>query len=271
MCVHLTGKRVKRDGCLFSKGGETRCFFYTRMMKHWGNLLHDFTTKYSKRRGQSCSWGNGTCWAALHSSQASVEMGVCYCSSQDLSRELLCTTNVLFLFCFSRILLPTPPLGFAVTTWWLPREVSGWRAWQLCPKAGGKATLTFPLRKGTHAEKGQTKHWGWELSQDRMPGALCFRAQFSLVLKPHREGSSVSAADMPGGADWGPQAVCTQVPWLQQIDQRALMSAEICRCGLTGGYYVTGYVLARISMQITWEPKLLGYHNSSGQTLSITG
>lgn len=54
-------------------------------------------------------------------------------------------------------------------------------------------------------------------------------------------------------------------------DQRAFVFLlKSCPFGLTGGYCISGDVLTHVSMQIIREQKLLGCHNPSSQTLSIT-
>lgn len=255
MYVHFVGKRAKREGCLFSGGGETQSFFSARMMKHWGNLLHDFTTKYSKTRGGSCSWGNSTCWAVLQNSQANMGMGVCCCSSQDFSRELLHNTDILSLFCFSRIPLPTPLLGFAVPAWWLavPGEVSGWCAWQLCPKARGKAMLTFPADRHACSKRPdealvgtawpQTEHCLLKLS------SVLFWNSTAAWVWPRAGGELVEVPRQPAHG----------YPCFSRWDHHALVFLpKICLFGFTGGYCITCDVLTQISMQIIRESKRMG-------------
>lgn len=74
--------------------------------------------------------------------------------------------------------------------------------------------------------------------------------------------------DVLGGADGGPQAVCSQVVWLQQI--KPTCSCVSWKFSHDFPYYITSYALTCISVKIMQEPKLPGYQNPSSQTLSIT-
>lgn len=48
--------RKSEEGLVFFvKGWGNPMLLFYQMVKYQGNLLHDFTTKYSKKRDQSCS------------------------------------------------------------------------------------------------------------------------------------------------------------------------------------------------------------------------